>query len=183
MFEWLLKKQLERVKPTLIFCRRLGNPWPWPRLYQFCVRAADAEALSDVHDVSRALLALRQPSLVRAFIARLFKSRPYPTSVCLEVDETTTWPSPQTLQHAGKIMLVITSLTMGQDAKIALAELVARFGDAKESLIVVYNAEMPCLRMRWPTRQRSRPFAIDQLADLRAMNIETITHGPETGRP
>ena len=70
----------------------------------------------------------------------------------------------------------------GSGRKDALAELVARFGDAKESLIVVYNAEMPWLADALADAAKEQTtFAIDQLADLRAMNIETITHGPETG--
>lgn len=184
MFEWLLKKQLERAKPTLVF---FAGDWGKSMAMASTLsvlrsRAADAEALSDVRDVSRSLLTLRQPSLVRAFIARLFKSRPYPTSVCLEVGGKTTWPAAQTLQQAGRIVLVITSLATGQDAKAALKELVARFGDAKESLIIVYNAEVPGLADALSDAAKEQTtFAIDQLADLRAMNIETITHGPETG--
>jgi UDP-N-acetylmuramoyl-tripeptide--D-alanyl-D-alanine ligase len=184
MIDWLLKRTLSQTKPTLVFF--VGD---WGKSMGLAATASvlraakgDIDVLESVHDVSKALVTLGRSSLIPAMVSRFLKAKQYPSILCIEARKDATWPSAEVLAQAGQVILVIPSLSAEEASHLGsyVKGVLRLFEKDSETLTVIYNADLPKSSDAFADCKQQVTFGINQLADFRAMNIETISH-PEAG--
>lgn len=184
MFEWLLKRRFAKSSPTLIF---FAGGWgkSMSRAAVFTVlktAVTSVTSIGNVGRVDRALLTLGHLSLFRSLVDGVF-AKPTPAAFCVELGrQSSSWPSSDALGAAGQILLVVPSLPQGEKAAEFVSRALAPFKGLEERLVVVYNADEPGMTDALAERVKTCvTYGIRQPADLQALNIDVISHGPEAG--